>query len=147
MTSEEQEIFTLILGIVNSPILSEEEKDLLLSELKAGEPYSEELFFALTQFIITTVAYVDAQEIELTEKALQLRAEIKELKTKLQGDPEKNRKAVQQIINLTNNFLAELDKQEADFEKEVEKIIHEKGEEADIQSIRSLLQKKKPEDS
>jgi|GEM_PF-6282987 len=136
------EILLLIDTIKDSPVLSEHEKKVFLDTIGRGEPFSEEFFFALGEFINTTLAYEELEEVNLVEKALELREQIAGLQKKLQGDPEKNKAEVRRIIALTNEFLAELKQKESEFEKGVESIVH-KSEGDTIDSIRQSLHKPK----
>lgn len=137
------DIALLVAAIQTAPFLSEEERDIILDTLKDGEPYPEELFEVLSEFIVTMFAYQDYEEEMLTEKAIQLRAEIDDLTQKTKENPEEIRNRVKRMITVTNKFLEQLKVEEKGFQEEIEGIIHDKKEGAQVNALHEFLKQPK----
>ncbi|MBI5414900.1 hypothetical protein HZA38_05310 [Candidatus Peregrinibacteria bacterium] len=142
-----EELDILMQAVKNSPLLTEEQRSLLVSEIEKGEPYSPEFVNAIGEFIGLVAIYENLNEAALIDECEEIDRKIDEA-SGLNLSPEEVQKRVKEIISLVNNFIAEVKKIEKEAEVEVENIIHTKAEGSAIDSIReSLKQPKKDENS
>lgn len=132
---------TLLDSIEFSPLLEDEQKWALIGALENGEPYSQELATAVSEFVKATISFMYFAEEAFSLRVEDLDAEIAAVDAQENDleDVTQMQEKARKIIVIVNNFMAEAKKIEADLETKVEKIVKEKGESTEIAAIQQFL--------
>ena len=130
-----------IIGMVNNAhSLSVEEKEAFVQMLKIGEPYPEE-------FLDTLERFLEEEENVLSREEDGLKNELEEKKQELlenyKGDMSKKKKVLLEGRELfqreAQKLETELNNISAKHDTEIEEIVHEQGEQAEIDDIHDFL--------
>ena len=125
-----QNFNTLLEAIEFSLILEDDQKQVMIATIKAGEPYPAELVDAIKAFLQASISFYEVSGELLKE-------DIRELDKQLTAKNIQERAT--EVIAIVDDFMQKIKKIEGDFEKQAENIIKEKGEKAEIAAIRQSL--------
>ena len=136
-----EEIGEIELLIQNSKILNEEKKDVLASHLKNDEPYDEAFINALGLFLDAQFGSLTIEQEKLGEELVNVGKKLENAKNELQKKSHQITEELPEYFEKEENkTIEEMKDCASSFDTEVEKIVHEEGEQSEIDAIRNQLQ-------